>query len=204
MSVGNQIAEDDPGRLRDVTGLLTPTKITAWLDCPHYLSLSNRLAAGQLSSRNLGSVGSMARMLMEKGNLHEQQLHDIYLAQGVEVFDAKSLKGQASFEQWVERCEGLLNDGHDVVFQMPFIHDGMRGVADFLERVDDRSTAQRPAYEPVDAKLARQEAKPGHILQLCFYADAIEVATGHRPESIHVDLGSGRRESIRLASVDAY
>ena len=34
------------------------------------------------------------------------------------------------------------------------------------------------SYEPVDAKLARVEAKPGHVLQLCFYADAIEAVTG--------------------------
>ena len=29
------------------------------------------------------------------------------------------------------------------------------------------------SYEPVDAKLARSEAKVGHVLQLCFYAEAI-------------------------------
>ena len=36
-------------------------------------------------------------------------------------------------------------------------------------------TGRRDAciWEPVDAKLARAEAKPGHVLQLCFYADAL-------------------------------
>ena len=184
-------------------GTLTPTKITAWLDCAHYLTLSDRLAAGSISKDDLGSAGSMARMLMDKGIVHEQHLLDAYRLQGLDVFDAGDLRSRhMSFEEWVEQCEGVLTAGHDVVFQMPFTHNGMRGVADFLERFDDRTGA--PAYEPVDAKLARNEAKPGHVLQLCFYADAIEEQTGHRPIDVHVALGSGRRESVRLASVDAY
>ena len=72
---------------------------------------------------------------------------------------------------------------------MPFVHDGMRGIADFLERVEDEHG--RVTYEPVDAKLARVEAKPGHVLQLSFYADAIEAALGVLPEHLHVWLGSG-------------
>lgn len=49
---------------------------------------------------------------------------------------------------------------------MPFVHHGMRGVADFLVRVVD--DAGIVTYEPVDAKLALEKAKPGHVLQLCF------------------------------------
>jgi len=186
-----------------MSGTLTPTKITAWLDCAHYLTLSDRLAAGSITKDELGSAGSMAQMLKEKGVVHEQHLLAAYRSQGLNVFDAGDLRSPyMSFEEWVKQCDDVLDAGHDVVFQMPFIHDGMRGVADFLERIDDRTGT--PAYEPVDAKLARNEAKPGHVLQLCFYADAIEEQTGHRPIDVHVALGSGRRESVRLASVDAY
>ncbi len=63
------------------------------------------------------------------------------------------------------------------IFQMPFVHDGIRGIADFLVRTVDPDTGA-VTYEPVDAKLARNEAKPGHVLQLCFYAEAI--ARAHR------------------------
>ena len=31
------------------TRLITPSKITAWLDCPHYLTLRGRVDAGQLA-----------------------------------------------------------------------------------------------------------------------------------------------------------
>lgn len=53
---------------------------------------------------------------------------------------------------------------------MPFIHDVMQGIADFIVKVPDTATGGF-RYEPVDAKLVRNEAKPGHVLQLCFYAD---------------------------------
>ena len=85
---------------------------------------------------------------------------------------------------------------------MPFVHDGMRGIADFLEQVEDEDG--RVTYEPVDAKLARVEAKPGHVLQLSFYADAIEAALGVLPEQLHVWLGSGQRETVRTREVRAY
>ena len=71
----------------------------------------------------------------------------------------------------------------------------MRGIADFLVRVDNPS-GDACSYEPVDAKLARTEAKPGHVLQLCFYADALRAATGATPERLHIWLGSGRIESL--------
>ena len=42
------------------------------------------------------------------------------------------------------------------------------------------------------------------MLQLCFYAEAIEAATGVLPEHMHIELGSGRTETIRTADVLAY
>ncbi len=66
----------------------------------------------------------------------------------------------------------------EVIYQMPFVYEGIRGIADFLVRVDAGDGYS--TYEPVDAKLTRNKAKPGHVLQLCFYAEAIGALTGHR------------------------
>ncbi|MET0579283.1 MAG: TM0106 family RecB-like putative nuclease, partial [Ilumatobacteraceae bacterium] len=59
-------------------------------------------------------------------------------------------------------------------------------------------------YEPVDAKLARNEAKPGHVLQLCFYAEALGALTGARPTHVRIALGSGEVETIRVSDVLPY
>ena len=59
-------------------------------------------------------------------------------------------------------------------------------------------------YEPVDAKLTRVEGKPGHVLQLCFYADALEALTGAPPREMHLWLGSGLQESLRVEQFRPY
>ena len=96
---------------------------------------------------------------------------------------------------------GSLDTGFDVIYQMPFLHDGMRGIADFLVRVDEPGYAR---YEPVDAKLTRSKAKPGHVLQLCFYAEAIAALTGAAPRRMHVWLGSGTTESLTVEEFLPY
>ena len=130
---------------------------------------------------------------------------DRYRAEGLSVYVVpdRDKANNESFQHWVDRVGDVLAEGHDVVFQMPFVHEGIRGIADFLRRVDDPDTGTF-TYEPIDAKLARKEAKPGHVLQLCFYAEAIEAATGVLPEHMHIELGSGRTETIRTADVLAY
>ena len=182
--------------------LLTPSKITAWLDCSHYLTLRHRVEAGELEPA--GSMfGSFAELLAAKGVQHEEACLENYREQGLTVFEVPQREPRERFTDWVERIGDPLSDGHDVIYQMPFVHDGVRGIADFLVRVDDPETGSS-GYEPVDAKLARSEAKPGHVLQLCFYADAIEAATGHAPRELHLWLGSGMFESIRTDEVRPY
>ena len=181
--------------------LLTPSKITAWLDCAHFLTLRHEVDDGRRRQPD-HLFGEMARMLADKGLVHERQVMGRYLADGRRVFEVDGRARGESFNGWAARVRQVVDQGHEVVFQMPLVHDGIRGVADFLERVDRPDGAV--TYEPVDAKLARHSAKPGHVLQLCFYAEAIEAHTGRRPEHVHLELGSGARETIRVDDLLAY
>ena len=183
--------------------LLTPSKITAWLDCAHFLTLRHEVEAGTRTVER-SPFGEMAQMLLDKGAEHERAVLDQYRAEGLSVFEVPEQdKADESFQQWVDRVGDVLGEGHDVVFQMPFVHDGIRGIADFLRRVDDAEGGTF-TYEPIDAKLARNEAKPGHVLQLCFYAEAIGAGTGRMPEWMRIELGSGRSEAVRVANVLPY
>jgi len=184
--------------------LLTPSKITAWLDCGHFLTLKHEVEAGTRTVER-SPFGEMAQMLLDKGLEHEQAVLARYREAGLYVYEVpeRDAADNESFQQWVDRVGDVLAEGHDVVFQMPFVHEGIRGVADFLRRVDDAETATF-TYEPIDAKLARNEAKPGHVLQLCFYAEAIGASTGRMPEWMHIELGSGRAEAVRVANVLPY
>ncbi len=182
--------------------LLTPSKVTAWLDCPHYLSLSARVDDGTMP-RPESRFGSFAELLVKKGLSHEQDCLADYRRQGRSVLYAPQKAEGQSFSSWVASVGNPLDGENDVVYQMPFVHNGIRGVADFVVRVQDLETGE-VSYEPVDAKLTRTEAKPGHVLQLCFYADAIEAVTGRRPEHMHIWLGSGRMEPLRVDDFQPY
>lgn len=185
-----------PGRL------LTPSKITAWLDCAHYLSLKHQVEEGSLTV-DTSPLGAMARLLIDKGETHERDCLAEYRRQGLRVLEIPARQRSESFSDWVLRVGDPFDDGYDVIFQMPFIHGGIRGISDFLIRVEDPVTGAI-GYEPVDAKLARTAAKPGHLLQLCFYAEALHEATGQQCENIHIWLGSGRIETLRTDDFRAY
>jgi len=175
---------------------LSPTIISGWLECEHSLTLRLRGATKTQVS------GPFAELVRDKGTSHELAVRDRYLSAGLSVLDVDE-KGTLDFSQWAERSRGLLaTTDADVIYQMPFVHAGIKGIADFLVRVD--ADEGFSCWEPVDAKLARQEAKPGHLLQLCFYADAVAELTGARPKSLHLALGSGVTETFRLEEFGPY
>ena len=182
--------------------VLSPTKVTAWLDCAHYLNLSHLVADGSLAKPD-SKANAFAQLLMDKGVQHEQECLEHYKDSGLSVYEVPAKEAGETFAAWVERVGNPMEYGHDVVYQMPFVHEGIRGVADFLVRGDPVPNGAVP-YEPVDAKLARSDAKPGHVLQLLFYAEAIEALTGVGPQFGHVSLGSGDQLTVRLSEVDAY
>lgn len=181
--------------------LLTPSKITSWLDCAHYLTLKHEVEGGGRPKPSQ-PYGSFAKLLMDKGIEHETAVLALYEANGLRVLRIDDKAKGESFTAWAQRSLPALDSDADVIFQMPFVHDGIRGVADFLERqVDDDGTVR---WEPVDAKLARKDAKPGHVLQLCFYAEAIGAVTGVIPRTLKVSLGSGSCETVRFEDVRPY
>ncbi|MHB1089308.1 MAG: TM0106 family RecB-like putative nuclease [Acidimicrobiales bacterium] len=182
--------------------LLTPSKITAWLECAHFLSLRNQLDAGTMTSE-VTPLNSLAELLIEKGATHELNCLQDLQDQGREVFQVPGRNPEESFGDWVDRIGNPMALGYDVIYQMPFAHEGIRGIADFLIRVDDHA-AGYSNYEPIDAKLARTEGKPGHVLQLCFYADAIRALTDAAPQYIHLWLGTGDQESLLVEQFGPY
>jgi uncharacterized protein len=180
---------------------VTPSKITAWLDCTHFLALKHQVEDG-LREPPTGGMGAFARLLADKGIQHETACLAEYERQGKSILRVSERATREPFGNWVARVGKPFDDGWDVIYQMPLMHQGIRGIADFLVRVVDATGVV--TYEPVDAKLARREAKPGHVLQLCFYADAIEASTGRRPLQMHLWLGSGKQETLAVADFGAY
>ncbi|MDX6618448.1 MAG: hypothetical protein QOK36_834, partial [Gaiellales bacterium] len=185
---------------RQGTLWLSPTDLSGYLECAHLTTLALEVADGVRAAPS--SVNAYTKMIFAKGNEHEVDYRRQLEADGrtvVEVeFDGSDWAAAAA------RTEELMRAGADVIYQAPFAFSGWRGVADFLERIESPSDLGAHSYEAVDTKLARTAALPHHALQLVFYAAGIARVQGVRPAHVHVQLGSGRRESIRLREIDSY
>jgi len=190
------------GEPRGPEYLLTPSKITAWLDCAHYLTLKHQVEAGTRDTPGQ-PFGSFARLLQDKGLEHEAAVLARYVADGLNVLEVEDRQRAEPFADWAARSLSSLDGDADLVFQMPFVHDGVRGIADFVERRIDPAPGET-TWEPVDAKLVRSAAKPSHILQLCFYAEAIASLTGKVPDDLKVALGSGDTDVVGYEDVRPY
>ncbi|MDO8108327.1 hypothetical protein Q6348_14105 [Isoptericola sp. b441] len=82
--------------------LLTPSKITAWLDCAHYLTLRDEVDRGVRPQPPV-MVGEMARMLIDKGLWHEQAVRDRYRAEGRTVLEVPERAQGESFTRGTAR-----------------------------------------------------------------------------------------------------
>ena len=177
---------------------LNPTRITGWLECEHSLKLH------RLHPNRKPQIGAFARLVQDKGVQHEREVLKRYRATDPGFLDLTHLNDVQPMEERVRRArEEFLSTDASFVFQLPLTKFGMFGICDFVIRVEEPAEGFSP-WEPVDAKLARSEGKPGHLLQLCFYADAIEDLTGLPPKYVHIELGSGERETFELAEYRAY
>ena len=89
-----------------VERLLTPSKITAWLGCGHYLSLRNQVESGLLTPRQT-PLNALAEILIEKGNQHETGCLEDYEALGKTIYEVpgrnanESLRRVGEARQWL-------------------------------------------------------------------------------------------------------
>jgi predicted RecB family nuclease len=174
--------------------LFSPSDLTAYLACEHLTQLERRVALRLLSKPAVDNPE--AELVKRKGEEHERAYLAALRDRGVTVAEI-SLESDFDWERAARETTEAIHAGVDVVYQGVFAAEGWRGVADFLERQPDNT------YEAVDTKLARH-AKPAYILQLCYYTEQLARIQGSGPARMHVELGSGERESFRPDEFDAY
>jgi predicted RecB family nuclease len=175
---------------------LSPSALTRYLGCAHAATLAREL--GRSSEQY--AVSEYEQLIRAKGDAHEQA----YLQELRTRAHVTTIERDTSYPVMAARTRAEMEAGAEAIFQATFVSDGWRGHADFLERVDRETALGSFGYEAVDTKLARNEARPSHVLQLCFYSACIEEIQGVAPEQMHLQLGSGRRESLRPRDFGAY
>ncbi len=188
-------------RSHDGQLFLSPSDLSAYLACRHLTTLEMEVARGLRSRPRTREP--VARLVAEKGELHEARYLDHLRAVGRQVVEIGLAEGDGAFEAAHAETVAAMRSGAEVIYQATFTREGWRGRADFVVRVDEPSALGSWSYEPYDTKLART-AKPAAVLQLAWYAGEIAAIQGRLPERLHVVLGTNETESYRPADVDAY
>ncbi len=172
--------------------LFSATDLTHFAECQHLswldrLNLDHRMEAAEDDAQ--------AILIQQKGYAHEAQFFEKEKSQCPSWIE---IKGD-SLEARIETTAQAIRDGVELIFQGVLRRGNLTGTADFLMRVPGADIQ----YEVADTKLARS-TKAKFLLQLCFYSDLLSDLTGKLPVSIHVELGSGKRETFRVADYFYY
>jgi len=180
--------------------IVSPSDLNDFVECAHLVSLAREVATGARPRPRVAD--EYAELLRAKGEAHEQACLDRLRAEGRDVV-AGTAADPWDFAAGAEVTAAAMRAGAEVIYQGTFVLGQWRGRADFLERVARPTALGEWGYEPVDAKLAREE-KPTYVLQLCLYAEAIAAIQGAPPEAMHVLLGIGERRTLRHPDFAGY
>jgi len=211
---------------------LSPSLVTQWAGCEKFLDKEIQRRKKNNTPDHLSETffneddgrtmpRNFTEMLFKKGLLHEKQCFEryksVYPPDKILDLTVDSENRPRTWTEWIERVGNPFEheNEYEIIFQMPFKFNGMRGIADFLERRvyeekdESGNIVERVCYEPVDSKLTRNAAKISHIKQLLFYTEAIKEAFNPKitPKEIHVALGtqssSNEENEARVAGLPA-
>ncbi|KHL24156.1 DNA/RNA helicase [Croceibacterium mercuriale] len=181
-------------RLCDDSILHSPSDLVRHLGCAHATTLELGRLLRPEEAPEAAADDALNELVQQAGLRHEADYRDRLAADGglVEIAGSGSLRARA------EATRGAMAAGAPAIFQAAFLDAPWHGFADFLLRVEEPSALGAWSYEPVDTKLARS-AKASHLVQLGLYGRMMAAVQGRPPRRVHVELGSGTRESFRLS-----
>ncbi len=171
----------------------SPTDLSSHLACPHLTQLERQRRIGALHVDL--SADPRVEALKQRGIEHENKYLDELRSAGKTLLDLRHTKDVAATLQ-------AMGQGVDAIVQAPLANDELFGIADVLLRCESPSLLGTYSYEPVDTKLAK-ETRAGTLLQLCAYAELLEVAQGLEPSRVHV-VTPLRMETYLTSDFGAY
>lgn len=184
--------------------VLSASDLVNYLYCLHLSKLSFQVANGENILAKEQDEAS--QVLQKRGDQHELEslklLQDHY-QQVVNIDANRSLK------QRLDQTLLAMTQGAQVIYHGQFLNKAKsnfiwQGETDFLIKVNNSpSNLGSFSYEPQDAKLSKL-VKPEAILQLCNYAEHLEIIQGNLPEKIHVITGKKDKESFFTSEFISY
>ena len=135
-----------------------------------------------------------AKLVQRRGIVHEIEFLDSLVASGKDVC---TIEGRG--EEALAATVAAMKAGREVIYQGYLAKEQFAGLSDFLIKCDGKSHLGDWHYEVWDSKLARKP-KPYFLVQLCAYAEMLELIQGIMPVEVAIVLGS--KEVKRFRSSD--
>lgn len=176
------------------------TDLVDFLTCEHLSSLERAVAERVLVRPPLTAEDDL---IFERGRVHESEQLARMHAAGRSIVEIARPVGADGYARAKRETLAAIDAGVDAIVGATFVEGDFVGIADVLERRERPSPGRDWSYEVADIKLARR-AKPGAIVQLCAYTEALARVQGIVPLEMHVILGDGRRASYRYLEYEAY
>ena len=127
-----------------------------------------------------------AALAKRKGDEHERRYLELFRGRHPAIVEI-----ERDDPEGAARTLAAMESGAPVIYQAHLLAGGWGGYPDFLFRCPGGDCRCRGwHYTPWDTKLARS-AKPGHLIQLCAYADMLETMRGFLPSELVFVLGHG-------------
>jgi uncharacterized protein len=184
-------------RILDGEFLFSATDLMRFMGCAHATTLDLMRLRGE--GPEPGEDTEDAALLQKQGDAHEAAHLEKLKSEGKSVREIP----RGNLVSDAQATRDAMAQGAEVIFQGALLSGNWGGWSDFLERVDNPSTTQGFSYEVADTKLKRKP-HPRHVLQLVLYSDLLAEVQGVAPELAHVELGTGERETVRLADYAHY
>ncbi len=187
-------------KISDGEIILSATDLTSHFECGRKVWLDLDVSRG--NRERPGQSEIERRMLERRGRAHEVKVLEFFRALGKDVvpLGADPITEESGPRLHAATLEAM-GAGAEVIYQGTFVLDGWIGRPDFLIRVDTKSDLGDFSYEPLDAKLARDETARA-VLQLCVYGDLLRQIQGRRPDNIWLALGHAEIEPVKLRALD--
>ncbi|NPC56682.1 TM0106 family RecB-like putative nuclease [Caenimonas soli] len=182
--------------------LISATDVVSFLECEYLTRLDWLHARGELGGAMRMEQDESAALISRKGIEHEVDFLRQLRSQALSVAEIPTL-GRTN-DQRVDDTRAAMASGPDVIYQATLRRGQLYGHADFLFRVDGRSSELGAwHYEVADTKLARS-TKAKFLVQLAFYSDLLAAGQGAQPKRMHVILGDRTQRSFMCADYMHY
>lgn len=190
-------------QLLDNVTVISATDLNNYLSCEHQTALDLNVVSGELERPT--EPPGQAELLAKLGDEHEQAYLARLIAEGLQVTTIAKRLGRDGIKRAAAETEVAMERGDEIIYQATFFDGLGLGHADFLRKIPQVRPGGRWAwhYEVEDTKLARS-TQPYFLLQLAYYSEHVARIQGAEPESMHVILGNGARETFRVQDYAAY